>query len=92
MQPNPAQMLIDAVGHEVLRDALGLTDRNIRHARSVGYFAAQWYAPMKVLAESRGVFCPLDAFNFKPVAKLTGNGSHVVQAPVNTQSKRRASA
>lgn len=89
MKSNPAQMLIDAVGHEVLRDSLGLTERNLRHARSVGYFAAQWYAPIKVLAESRGVFCPMEAFNFKPVANLTGNASRSVQAPV---SKRRASA
>ncbi|HEV8035249.1 hypothetical protein [Yoonia sp.] len=73
MRNNPAHILIEAIGHSTLCECLGLTERNLRHAKSVGYFAAKWYAPMKALAESHGVHCPLEAFNFERLANKVGS-------------------
>lgn len=90
MKNNPAYNLIEAIGHSVLRENLGLTERNLRHAKSVGYFAAKWYKPMKELAEGRGVYCPLDAFNFESLANKLGNNPANCQPRGNNNSEGAA--
>ena len=72
MDRNFAAKLIDEIGHDVLCSQLGFTERNLRHVRSTGQFAAQWYPPVKELAEVRGVDCPLSAFSFKSLPQNVG--------------------
>lgn len=83
---NPAEILIDGIGHDVLKQKFGMTDRNLRHVRSVGSFAAQWYRPIKDEAESRGIHCPLDAFNFKDFTNKRLGGSAPAQGKENLTS------
>lgn len=64
--------LVDALGHDVLVNEVGLTERNIRHIRSSGKFAAGLYRRVKEAAEPRGIFVPMGAFNFYPPAKKNG--------------------
>lgn len=90
MRNNPAHTLIEAIGHSTLCECLGLTERNLRHAKSVGYFAAKWYAPMKALAESHGVFCPLEAFNFERLANKVGSNAASNQALIAKKDKNVA--
>mgnify|MGYP000847628558 FL=1 len=73
MQQKYAPKIIDALSPDVLQHELGMTERSIRHAKSTGRFAAMWYRPIKELCESHGIYCPLDAFNWKQYAKNSGN-------------------
>ncbi len=72
---NLAKTLIDELGHEKLVSLVGMPERTIRHARSVGYFAAQWYEPVMLVAAKAGVSCPLGAFNFRRLATPNGNAT-----------------
>jgi hypothetical protein len=58
-----AQILIDEIGDEALK-AIGMTARNLRHVTSCGVIPAKWYAAIKLLADQRGIECPLCAFSF----------------------------
>jgi len=72
MANHTTSQFIDAIGPDALLSLEGMTERNLRHVRSVGYFAARWYRPIKELAESRRILCPLDAFSWqetKPIAR-----------------------
>lgn len=71
MAINHVSTIIDGLGHDHLIK-LGLTERNIRHAKSVGGFSALWYLPIKEAMDSQGLACPLGAFRFKDVAKNNG--------------------
>ena len=44
-----------------------MTERNIRHSRSAGRFAAKWYLAIKEVGEDLGVRVPLTAFSFERV-------------------------
>lgn len=72
MQQKHATQIIEALTADVLKRELGMSDRAIRHAKSSGSFAALWYRPLKELCESHGIYCPLDAFNWKLPAKNSG--------------------
>ena len=63
MELNLAQKLIAAIGQDVLTSqAVGISERNLRHIKSVGYFPIKWYPPVKEVADIAGVHCPLAAF------------------------------
>ncbi len=78
MTTKHAPRIINAITPDRLKD-IGLTERTIRHAKSSGRFAAMWYLPIKELCESHGVFCPLEAFNWKVSAKKHGSSVNVCQ-------------
>jgi hypothetical protein len=83
MTQKHAPQIIEALTSQVLRDELNMTDRAIRHAKTSGTFAAFWYRPLKELCESHGIFCPLDAFNWKDAAKNNGtSGASNKPAPM----------
>ena len=72
MQKKIAPIIIDALTADLLVSELGFTERNLRHARQTGKFASAWYSSLKDLCESHGIHCPLEAFNWKPIAKKDG--------------------
>ena len=78
MEQNIAAKLIDQIGHDTLKK-LGLSERNLRHVRSTGRFAAQWYMPVKEIAERGGIFCPMDAFSFKSLPTDIGIDAAAIQ-------------
>lgn len=73
MQHIEAPQIIDALGEEYFTNALGFTQRNLRHVRATGKFASQWYAEISKACLDQGVPCPLSAFNMKVVDKQIGN-------------------
>lgn len=83
MAKNSAQILIDALGLQTVLSFPGMTERNVRHARSVGYFSARWYKPLKSVADARGIDCPLDAFSFKDLPKKHVNRIAALQESGN---------
>ena len=69
----PAAHIIDALPVGAL-EGIGMTQRTIRHARSVGTFAAAWYAKINRLCFDHGVPCPISAFRWKEAPdKKIGN-------------------
>lgn len=60
----PAAHIIDALPLGAL-EGIGMSHRSIRHARSVGTFAAAWYAKINRLCFDHGVPCPISAFRWK---------------------------
>lgn len=72
MEPNHATRIIDALPEGTLENEVGLTARNLRHAKSVGRFSGLWYRPIRLTCEKHGVFCPEDAFFWKSPAKNDG--------------------
>ena len=85
MSQKPAPKIIEALTPDVLTSELGMTERAIRHAKSSGRFSGLWYEPIKNLCESRGIFCPLDAFTWKSPAKKRGNRERRIQPHDATQ-------
>lgn len=72
MQTNHATRIIEALPDGTLETEVGLTARNLRHAKSVGRFSGLWYRPIRQTCERHGVFCPEDAFFWKAPAKNNG--------------------
>lgn len=68
----PSQQIIHALGEDFFVQELGLTERNLRHAKSVGQFAAHWFAAIDDACKKSGVPCPREAFNFKSPANDSG--------------------
>lgn len=76
---------IDAIGKDVFLSELDVTERNLRHARAVGYFAAGWFVPVRRLAERHGVHCPEYLFNWKDLDKQYGTQGAIVQGSETVQ-------
>ncbi|WP_212525876.1 hypothetical protein [Actibacterium sp. MT2.3-13A] len=72
MSKSDTHQIIDAIGVDALTE-IGLSERNIRHAKSSGQFAAQWYERIKFLCDEQGIECPLSSFSFKPIDKNIGS-------------------
>jgi hypothetical protein len=60
-----ASEICDALGRKTIKEALGVTKASVSHAASAGSFPASWYPIIKGLCDTRGLECPVDAFNFK---------------------------
>ena len=67
-----ASSLIDEIGSNVLKDQLGLTDRNLRHIKSTGKFAAKFFLQISSIAAARDISVPVSAFTFDLPAKNIG--------------------
>ena len=93
MQANHVIRIIDALPEGTLEAEVGLTARNLRHAKSVGRFSGLWYRPIRVICEKHGVFCPEEAFFWKKAAKKNGtktdNQDGVEIHTVNSPATRR---
>ena len=72
MSSNPASQIIEALPDGAL-ERLGMTARNIRHAKSSGRFSGLWYRRIRDLCMDHGVPCPMDAFNWKGDDTNLGN-------------------
>lgn len=72
MSKAPITNFINSIGQETLLSELDVTERALRHAKNVGYFAAGWYLPVKEVSERHGVHCPIDLFNWKSLDKKRG--------------------
>lgn len=63
---NPIAAVLDALGRERVRVALGLTASSLSDAtRDGAKFPARWYGPMKILADEQGVDLPLGVFAWR---------------------------
>lgn len=58
---------LDALGRDAVRERLKLTPSSMSDALrgDDAKFPARWYAPMKELADERGVELPLDVFHWR---------------------------
>ncbi len=65
MSKEAVRAIINAIGEDAICKRLGVKPRAIRHARSVGRFAASWYAPLKEMADPLGVEVPIEIFNWR---------------------------
>lgn len=61
---NHASKIIDALTVKTIVDNTGLTERNVRHAKSTGKFSARWFQVLRDLCIEHGVYCPEDAFSW----------------------------
>jgi hypothetical protein len=57
--------IADTLGAEAIQSQLGVTHRALRHARSIGYFPAAWFAGLEAMCLAAGIDCPRSAFSFK---------------------------
>lgn len=90
MTQSPSSQIIDAIGQEFFTDQLGITDRNLRHYRTSGKFAAGWYRDIHIECVLRGVACPLDAFNWKSPDKKLGDDVDDIQGCNGQAEQARA--
>ena len=82
MSKNPSTQIIEALGEDFFTDTLGMTERTLRHARTQGTFAAGWYKDIHFECISRGVPCPMSAFNWKGDDKKLGDSAPEFQGRV----------
>jgi len=67
---NEARNLINHLGRQAVAGALGVDDSSISHAYRVGKLPAAWYAPLKRMADEKGLEVPLCLFAWRE-AKVT---------------------
>ena len=61
--------IIKALGMEVILHALGLRKRMLFYMQQKGKFPSGWYREIKRLCDENGVFCPMEAFDWKEPQK-----------------------
>ena len=74
MSSTPVTQIIEGLPDGSL-ERLGMTPRNIRHAKSSGRFSGLWYRRILNLCNEHGVSCPMDAFNWKGVDNNIGESA-----------------
>lgn len=74
MAQNHVHTIINVLGEAYFLNTLGLTERNLRHAKSSGKFAAHYFDAVDEACRNKGLECPRDAFTWKVAAKDIGNG------------------
>lgn len=72
MSSNHVHQLIDHLGERFFLETLGWTERNLRHAKSVGKISALWFDAIDKACLAKGFQCPRAAFNMKEPAKDIG--------------------
>lgn len=77
MADNHIHTLLRTLGEGFFLEELGFSERNLRHAKSVGKISAQYFDAVEKACLDKGLECPRDAFAWKDIAKNSGDGQPV---------------
>ncbi|WP_145398566.1 hypothetical protein [Paracoccus sulfuroxidans] len=73
MNKPAVHQITDTLGADAICAALNVTSHSVRGARTSGVFPASWYDVLQSMCIEMGIPCPRNAFNWKGLAKISGN-------------------